>query len=306
MRNGWTAGAGQSQSTGGPRGSGTPQPQGRRETRLVGWDDAWSTGARHLAHSTSLLGEATAQAWRAFDRAAGRGCGVAPALPILFFGDLDAYRSSRLRVLTVGLNPSLNEFPRDEPFRRFPPVGGGCVREPSRYLAAMSGYFRTDPYRGWFRAYESLLGGLGASYYEGGSSTALHTDICSPVATDPTWSLLDEADRSALAADGVPLWHALVRALRPQIVVLSVARAHLERIGFAASTDWHVAHVFDRTGTGKPRSAPYEVVRRWFEIDGRHSMFAFGRAAQTPFGLLADAQKREAGAVLLEEYDSGR
>ena len=258
-----------------------------------------------MAHSPSLLSEATAQAWRAFDRAADRGCGVGPALPVLFFGDLAAYRDSRLRVLTVGLNPSLNEFPPDEPFRRFPLAGGGGNREPRRYLAAVSGYFRTDPYRSWFRAYEPLLNGLGASYYGGGPSTALHTDICSPVATDPTWSLLDGADRSALAADGVPLWHMLVRALHPQVVVLSVAKEHLARIGFVASTDWRVAHVFSRTGRGKLRSKPYEVVRRWFEVDGGLSMFAFGRAAQTPFGLLSDAQKRYAGAVLLEAHRSG-
>lgn len=59
------------------------------------------------------------QAKRAFNRAAKRPCCVVPAVPILFFGDLKAYRASPLRVLTVGLNPSLHEFPAVEPFRRF-------------------------------------------------------------------------------------------------------------------------------------------------------------------------------------------
>ena len=143
--------------------------------------------------SSSRLADATAQAWQAFDRAVARRCGVEPALPILFFGDLAAYRKSPLRVLTVGLNPSLHEFPADEPFRRFPLAEDG--REAPTYLAALSGYFRADPYHNWFRAYESLLAGLGTSYYEGGASTALHTDICSPVATDPTWSRLGKPDR---------------------------------------------------------------------------------------------------------------
>ena len=48
------------------------------------------------------------------------------------------------------------------------------------------------------------------SYYLGEASTALHTDICSPVATDPTWSRLSESDRTTLEADGGPLWHALL------------------------------------------------------------------------------------------------
>ena len=126
-------------------------------------------------------------------------------MPILFFGDLDAYRASPLHVVTVGLNPSLHEFPADEPFRRFPLAEGSLGREPSRYLDATSSYFRTDPYARWFSsAFEPLLNGMQASYYQGGGSTALHTDICSPVATNPTWSRLDEADRAALESGPGP------------------------------------------------------------------------------------------------------
>lgn len=91
---------------------------------------------------------------------------------------------------------------------------------------------------------------MGTSYYEGGASTALHTDICSPVATDPTWSRLDKSARAILEADGVPLWHMLLEALRPQIVALSVAQAHLERFAFAPMTDWNVVHAFERTAEG--------------------------------------------------------
>ena len=64
----------------------------------------------------------------------------------------------------------------------------------------------------------------------GKASAALHTDICSPVATNPTWSRLGEADRADLQADGGPLWHTLLETLRPHMVVLSVARDHLGRI----------------------------------------------------------------------------
>lgn len=35
---------------------------------------------------------------------------VKPSLPILYFGNLDAYRKSELKVITVGKNPSDNEF----------------------------------------------------------------------------------------------------------------------------------------------------------------------------------------------------
>ena len=92
-----------------------------------------------------LLSEPVALAWRAFDRVADRTCRVTPAVPILFFGDLDAYRASPFRVVTVGLNPSLHEFPACEPFRRFPLAEGSRDRESSSYLDAMSAYFCTDP-----------------------------------------------------------------------------------------------------------------------------------------------------------------
>ena len=260
---------------------------------------------RHQREPMEALTPLLASSWRAFDNAAGLSC-ITPGAPILFFGDLTAYRASPLRVLTVGLNPSLHEFPASEPFRRFPLMESGPEREPGRYLDAMSSYFRTDPYRGWFSAFEPLLNGAGASYYADEASTAIHTDICSPVATCPTWSQLDKADRAALEAGGGPLWHTLLVALRPQIVVLSVAKDHLTRIEFAPVTEWEPIHTFKRTGSGRDRSRPHEVRARWYEVDGELSLFVFGRAAQKPFGLLAEAQKREVGGIALKAYQNGR
>lgn len=248
------------------------------------------------------LAEVVEQARCAFGRVAGRKCCVIPAVPILFFGDLTAYQVSPLRIVTVGLNPSLHEFPANEPFRRFPLARDGGDQEPSRYIDAMSAYFRTDPYRGWFSSFEPLLNGLDASYYRSKASTVIHTDICSPVATSPTWSQLDRVDRTALAADGGPLWHTLLEELRPQVVALSVARSNLERIEFAPMSDWEIVHRFPRTADGGLRSHPYDVYIRWHKVGGEQSLFVFGRAAQKPFGLLHDDQKRQAGQKVLQAY----
>ena len=245
-------------------------------------------------------------AMHAFDRATERSCCVRPAVPVLFFGDLDAWLKSPLRVLTVGLNPSLREFPEHEPFRRFPLAAGTCGRKPSRYLEAMSAYFRTDPYRGWFNSFEHLLSGMDASYYEGRTSTALHTDICSPVATNPTWSQLDKADRDALAYDGHPLWRMLLEELRPQIVVLSIARKYLQDIEFDAMTDWEIIHCVRRKADGGLRRRPYNVEARWYNVGGERSLFAFGTAAQTPFGSLSNGHKQKVGSAILEAWRGGR
>ena len=248
-----------------------------------------------------------AQAWSAFDHASRLQSRVTPAAPILFFGDLDAYRTSPLRVLTVGLNPSRLEFPDSEPFQRFPLAGNSGDRQPGRYLSAMSAYFRTDPYRSWFGAFERLLSGAGSSYYAGeATSTAIHTDICSPVATDPTWSRLGRDEQAALEADGGPLWHMLLKVLQPQIVVLSVARKHLGRIKFAPISEWATVHHFVQTRTGARRRPPYRVLVRWYEVGGEQSLFVFGQAAQTPFGLLSHKQKLETGAIALEKYRDDR
>lgn len=260
-----------------------------------------------MAEYRRRLNRSVAQAWDAFDRAADLPSRVTPAAPILFFGDLDAFAVSPLRVLTVGLNPSLHEFPAGEPFRRFPNLtGGSSDREPGRYLDAMSAYFHADPYRRWFSALEPLLGGARASYYPGEVSTALHTDICSPVATNPTWSQLGETARGGLKVDGGRLWHMLLVALRPHMVLLSVASDHLNRINFAPITDWEVIHVFSRTGSGASRSSPYRVRARWFAVDDERCLFVFGPAARTPFGSLTARQKRETGTIARHALETCR
>ncbi len=251
------------------------------------------------------VGELVDEAWRAFERAAALPARVGPASPILFFGDLAAYRSSPLRMLTVGLNPSLEEFPAEDPFRRFPLAAGVTPKDDGRYIDALSAYFRTDPYRNWFRHFEPLLNGASASYYDGEASTALHTDICSPVATNPTWSSLTEAERATLEGGGGPLWHALVETLRPHVVVLSVARRHLDRIRFDAISEWQTVHTFERTGGGEIRRRPYEVESRWYEVGSARALFVFCPAGRTPLTITA-GQKRELGASVVEAWQRER
>lgn len=46
-----------------------------------------------------------------------------PSMPILYFGDLGAYENSERRIITVGVNPSFEEFPQSNPWLRFPRCG---------------------------------------------------------------------------------------------------------------------------------------------------------------------------------------
>lgn len=209
-------------------------------------------------------------------------------------------------MITVGLNPSRLEFPISDPFLRFPEaraLSGETLSGADRgaYARAMNDYFRIAPYSAWFRpSFEEVLRGMGASFYGDATSTAVHTDLFSPIATDPTWSRLGSA-REALRADGVGLWHALVEALEPDVIVASVARGYLDFIEFPWTGPWREIHVVERAN-------PYVVSARGLTVTtGRETTLVFGPAAQKPFGKIGSAEKRRVGATVraLIRADSG-
>ncbi len=204
------------------------------------------------------------------------------------------------------MNPSLIEFPAGDPFRRFPLAEDVHPADQERYLDALSAYFRTRPYDKWFRSFEPLLNGMSASYYGHQPSTALHTDISSPVATDPTWSRLSQADRRVLEDGGRPLWHELLAVLRPNVVVLSVAKNHLEHIAFEPLGPWELIHSFYRKRDGTLRASAYEVSGCWHLVGTEPALFVFCPASQTPLGSISNDQKRKLGTIVANTYrDAG-
>ena len=225
---------------------------------------------------------------------------VLPSVPILFFGDIARYRCSPVRVVTVGLNPSLAEFPPARPLARFSAAAGlrglysYSLQDYDAYIAALSNYFRVEPYRSWFATYDGLLEGLDASFYDGFPNTALHTDICSPVATNPTWSKLPQPARAALIGQGRALWHELIRLLQPNVLLVSVARQHLDTIEFAVDSEWADLHRIERNN-------PYVVTHRRLILgDGETTTLVFGQAAQKPFGLVSRSDQRRIGVSVKE------
>lgn len=97
----------------------------------------------------------------------------------------------------------------------------------------------------------------------------------------------------------------IMNDLRPQIIIFSIARVHLERIKFVPQTNWNVIFRIAKTSSGKSRSKPYDISTRWYYVEGERAMFIFGRAAQLPFGLISADQKRQAGKLVLEAYRNG-
>lgn len=146
-----------------------------------------------------------------------------------------------------------------------------------------------------------LLNGMGSSYYPGQVSTALHTDLCSPVATNPTWSGLRNDVRLRLIASGRPLWHDLVKVLRPHVMLISVAKRHLSQIEFAALEPPWEMHRLD-----EGRSRPYVVTAWRVQVDDELApLVVFGQAAQRPFGSVSKHDKQIIGRRVSEVAAGG-
>ena len=155
-------------------------------------------------------------------------CVIPDVMPIPFFGDIEAYFSSLTRVVTVSLNPSSNEFPEDFRFDRFRGFDGNILSIES----ACAEYFNSGYGYSWFDSgFEPMLRGLGSSYYvKNAMRVALHTDLNSPFATDPTWSGLSNEQQLTLAHHGVENWKKLIGYLKPDIIISSVGSIHLSRL----------------------------------------------------------------------------
>ncbi|WP_445487643.1 hypothetical protein [Niallia sp. 03133] len=208
---------------------------------------------------------------------------IKPSMPIIYFGDSKEYFDSPIRIITVGLNPSKRDFPNDDPFQRFQSMKQDHYYHfNQQYIAALDHYFKENPYKSWYDpSFEPLLNGLDASFYGGKENTALHTDICSPLATMPIWEDLSKEEKHQLQAKGVQLWHQLVEYLQPDIILISVAGEHLTKIKFETVRDWETIYTV-------PSYRPYLMNSKKVKLSSKkETAVYFGRAAELPFGMVS-------------------
>jgi len=238
---------------------------------------------------------------------------VAPgSIPVLYFGNADAYFESCLRIVTVGLNPSGEEFPEQNRTCRFPhhqrPTSGDNDIT-SQYLVMLNGYFERCSYDWLGRGYGSVLDGMGAGYYAPKPTRAIHTDLCSPYATQPTWSELENGVQGVLMSQGVRWWREVVQWLRPDIFIISVSKVYLTHLLPASAsptwphpTDPHVITITSPRRDGQERR-PHYVYHRVRDLGhGNHVLVAFGQAANRPFATVQDDDKRKIGAAILSTW----
>ena len=152
---------------------------------------------------------------RDFSRKSQSDVAVKDSIPIVWFGDMEAYKESRLKIVTVGLNPSLREF--EEP--RF----NVAANSAESLYETLNDYFNFNPYK-WFRDFEKCLNLIDASF--GGkmsdrryANTAISLDAYSAIATNPTWRYLSLRERNAVEQSG--LFDRLLEYLQPDVILMS-------------------------------------------------------------------------------------
>jgi hypothetical protein len=91
---------------------------------------------------------------------------------------------------------------------------------------------------------------------------------------------------------GPPLWHKLIRALQPDVIVASVARQHLDRILFPRLGNWRAVHTVDRDRPFVTKAVDIEV------LPGKKTLLVFGRCVNLPFGSVSHDAKLAIGAAI--------
>jgi hypothetical protein len=226
-----------------------------------------------------------------------------PSIPILYFGDYAQYQKSNPKIVTVSLNPPLNEFPTDSRFTRFPEIEDLDIsdilteNDVTTYLGSLNNYFKHEP-NDWFDSYDPVLNGMNTSYYPNtAENNAIHTNLCSTFATDLTWNKLKGSTKYTLSREGRKFWHRLIEILEPEMIIFSIARKYLDRVMFKR-TGWEVFTSVTRKKDGSPRSKPYDVEVAESRIGDKKMYLVFAKAAIQPFGFLSSDIKLRLGEEL--------
>lgn len=210
-------------------------------------------------------------------------CVISPSLPVVYFGDINEYYHSDIKIITAALNPSDIEFKKTKnckpSFFRFPDYNGSCE---SLYLA-LNTYFVNEPYERWFgkihvskSGFLPVLNGLDSCYYNNSKNNiALHTDLCSPLATSPTWSKLKKEQKTLLRNHGYNLWKELVFELKPDLILTSFKKEYLNLLSLK-----YINTILSKWDKSKKNK--YELIHYELKIFDFKTNLIWGSAQNTP------------------------
>lgn len=224
---------------------------------------------------------------------------IIPLIPIHWFGDRQAYSQSAVKIVTVGLNPSNTEFKdhktsSESTCYRFPNYN---PKKDSTLAISLNEYFKINPYTAWFNAFESILIGMNASYYNNvHENVAIHTDFCTPWATDPSWSKLSAIDQKTLTSSGIPAWERLIKELAPDIILFSIPDRYIRMLNLTSGTQ--PLTTYNNTKNGGKRKKP--IIINYGDLCG--TMAVFGKSWNKPFGGIDVKTKCSLGQDIMVTY----
>ncbi len=208
---------------------------------------------------------------------------IKPSLPILYFGNIELYLKSKFKVVTAALNPSDIEFKKskdDRPsFFRFPEYKGDLIT----LEKSLNNYFENKPYTNWFgisgkskKGFIPILNGMECCYYNSYKfkDTSLHTDICSPLATNPTWSKLNDIQKKSIFEEGFNLWKSLIYYLKPDLILVSLSKEYLKLFDLN-----FINHIENKVG----KKSNYYIDHYEIKIFDYKTNLIWGSAQNTPF-----------------------
>ena len=230
--------------------------------------------------------------------------------PILWFGNLNAYRNSGLKILTVGINPSKDEFPNDS-FERF--SAWKNLSSSGQYFEGLNKYFDQDAPYNWFDRLAtkiSLQDVWNCSYKNiKGRNTALHIDFYTPLATNPTWT--------GKRNDGTPLprnvkeslqkpnyFQNLLGFLKPDIVFIGSGQCTIRH---EAKLQSEIQQRINELTTREGKLHPNRKQLRcwWSGGNGKQKTFVVtGIYRNHPFGAYSPEKLRPIMEAMKAYYDS--
>ena len=227
------------------------------------------------------------------------------SFPIVWFGDLEQYKNSKIKIITVGLNPSWHEFLKDKSGTReirFPKMSNFkedlAMENIEQISQSLCSYFDNNPYKPYFSSFENaLINLLGASY--GGKivglpadNIAIHADIFSAIATKDLWSDLGHAQSEFKRID---LFKNSLDYLSPKVIMVSIGKAYCDAwkaLGVNPYTD-------DDLLKGK-----YHGEIEAYRYNGR--IVIYGRNRQRPFAVSDIILEKASDKIIQEVYGASR
>jgi hypothetical protein len=235
------------------------------------------------------------KAWGEFNNKVHEPYIVNPSCPILYFGNFPEYLKSSCKIVTVGLNPSDVEFTDNGNTSVDLRFRGSSETNMADYCNALNNYFEYNPYNKWFSSYENILNGLNASYYQCADkkNRALHTDICSCLATNPTWSKLNNEVKKELQTTGKALWSELILLLKPHIVLIAVPKGILDTLPLRDE----IQNISPAQGITQ-----YANLGKVDFEENYSPIIVVGRTRNMPFGAITKEDKKTIGKKILEHF----